>query len=213
MLTDNGSNMIKAFNDSIEDILDFSNGENSRMLETEALDSAVEVDTEARIVSRLPLFNGMLEESFDEAELEDGQRAEGVPTLMQDIFDDEDEFENSEEEHFRIFGRQLRLRCIPHSLQCSLRGVVEKDAEFLQIKSKAFALVKKFSKSSVNARLKACAKKVLVKPANTRWNYVYYVYGRMLELRAQISAICKDEGWNELTNLEWKRVRNIQQLV
>lgn len=149
-----------------------------------------------RIDLRLPLFNGKLEDSDDEE---------------QDFNENDvelNEFTHEEASHIAVFGQKLRISCVPHSLQCTLREVLEKDPEFLAVKSNVLSLITSINKSSLaSSKLALEAKLSLVKPALTRWNYIFYVFDRMLAVRKPITDVLNELGWDNLSNSEWRKVR------
>lgn len=88
--------------------------------------------------------------------------------------------------------------------------MVEVDKEFSNIKLRALALIKKFNKStSGSSKLAQKTNLSLTKPAQTRWNCIYFVFERLITLRPHLSEIIDELGWDNLQNSDWRKVKLI----
>lgn len=153
-----------------------------------------------RISARRPLFNGQLEESDEESVVE------GPNSISETDFE-LNEYAREENSHNAAFGHKLRISCVPHSLQCSLREVVEADPDFSAVKSAALSLIHRINRSTTaSSRLASKSKLSLLKPAQTRWNCIFYVFDRLLVLRQPITEVMDSIGWDNMSNTEWRKV-------
>ena len=71
-------------------------------------------------------------------------------------------------------------------------------------------LVGKFNKSTVaTTKLKELCNKKLVADVATRWSSVYLLILRLLQLREHVKVVCKELGWDCLSNSEWNLLSQI----
>ena len=72
-------------------------------------------------------------------------------------------------------------------------------------------LVGKFNKSTVaTTKLKELCNKKLVADVATRWSSVYLLILRLLQLREHVKVVCKELGWDCLSNSEWNLLSRIE---
>ncbi len=132
-------------------------------------------------------------ESEDEVGDEDAAYTELVVRYLQ-YLEEETEYQQS-------FPK--RLSCVAHVLQLMCNTIkYKKDSPIQKLKHTVLKLVNRFSKSGVaNQNLKVLGKKKLLKVAKTRWNSLYYVAKRLLELKPNIVSVCNKRDWS--INFTW----------
>lgn len=183
ILTDNGANMIKSFKDSKEEL---------KMAEIAALTGEQELSESEVSAPWLPVDLNP-EISFEEDEIEQ--------------LDPAIQFDQNEEQFLNQFGRNLRLSCSTHSVQRVLVDTVEKAPDWKNLMDKIRSIVRKFPKSTTATQnLMKTAGLALVKPSNTRWNIMYYVAQRLLQVKADVIKVCEDQNWDCLLASEWNKV-------
>lgn len=133
---------------------------------------------------------------------------------LDESFDEEadDEYLSSEDDTVfeEAFGKQKHLPCFLHTLVLAFKGAVNsEDSGVFHAKKDACRLVNIFSHSSkATERLIEISGKKLLLPAKTRWNYVYHMLKRLIELRQAVSDVCDEQGIDNISN--W---RVLSQLV
>lgn len=100
-----------------------------------------------------------------------------------------DRFQDQEMEEMQAFPK--RLSCIDHMLNNLCSNVIDKtDSPVHSIKKSVLSLLANFGRScNANELLKRVCGKKLVKVANTRWHYFYYVCKRLLECKDGIIEV------------------------
>lgn len=184
ILTDNGASTVKTYKDS-KDLL--------RALESLIL--TVEAETYDSEISYLSI-DPYLELSFDEDDKISEEHADPIA-----------EFDENEQSFVNQFGRNMRLSCCEHIVQCVLCETVEKKPEWIIVINKIRSIVNKFSKSSTATQnLVKKAGLILVKTSNTRWNAMYFVAKSLIKIKPDVIKICSDQNWNCLIASEWNTV-------
>jgi hypothetical protein len=198
VLTDNGSNMLKAFKTTIED-------QDEELPDDNALEENVEemyVDSDGLDVD--------IEIEPDETEVTVTQVTE-----MQEATEDIADFDEREEEHRYAFASNdyQRLSCFSHTLQL----VVIKFDEvkpFKEAISKAKKLVAHFNKSvKATKMLIELAGKKMIGDCPTRWNSTYLLLERLMETRQHVETVLNQLNWEVLQPRHWKAVENTVQLL
>lgn len=187
ILTDNGSNMIKAFNADLLHNLEE---------EDEGLEQDVEIIDEAS-------GSG---ENFESTE----------NSAREDIQDNAEihEYENNEEEHDLAFnGFCQRLGCFSHTLQLVM-SEFDSIRSLKKVIKKAQELVSKCNKSvKVTEKLIQLSGKKLVSNCPTRWSSSYLLIERLIQLKPHLTDILAELEWDNLQNSEYKALENIRDLL
>lgn len=117
------------------------------------------------------------------------------------------EYDEIEERFNEHFGKNLRLSCCAHVMQRVLCDTVEKVQEWRDLMTKIRNTVKKFSRSTTGIqKLMRQTGYALVRPSATRWNVMYFVAQRLLEVKNDVIKICQEQNWDCLIASEWNRV-------
>lgn len=211
VITDNASNMVKAFGTTPEENLD------EISVDDESMD---ESDNEVTESVTLDECKKEAEES-DYSDNETYGHDEGDHFLnsfgLEDSFleEDEIEFDRVQEEQQTLWDKK-HLRCIVHSLQLVVRKFEEDITMKSSLKS-AIGLVKKFRKSSKLAeKLKRSTNgKSLRVHCATRWMSLFRMIERLLELRNEVAAICSDKRnkIDDLRHSQWKQLEQMRELL
>ncbi|XP_065896068.1 E3 SUMO-protein ligase ZBED1-like [Dysidea avara] len=197
IITDNGSNMVKAFK-----ILQLQQKENMQ------IEGDDEEDFELCDTDNVDVLDiGSLDDSLPDQEktIEESHQ--------QDMYEQEREFDENEFEHEIAFVGYRRLSCFAHSLQL----VVSKFDEcsvFRHTIKKAKNIVSKFNKSTkATEKLNANAGLKLLGDCPTRWSSTYLLINRFLTVKASVIQVLVEHSWDSLQNSEWKVLENIQELL
>lgn len=130
---------------------------------------------------------------------------EGDPNLDESFDEDiEEEYYNGKDDsQFQeAFDKQKHLACFLHTLVLAFKiPVTSEDSEVYQAKKDASRLVNVFSHSSkATERLIEITGKKLLLPAKTRWNYIYHMLKRLIELRQGITEVCEEQRIHCVSN-------------
>lgn len=192
VVTDNGSNMIKAFQDSVQ---------LAYLQETHIVEEPIIQENESAGLGNYNEENIMdtnwgLEQSFREDEDDD------IAAEMAN-FDTEEAATK-----MAFFGLE-RLSCFAHSLQCSVR-ILDNSSFTTASRTKAFKLIESFAHSPKATQLLIeKTKKKLLTVCRTRWSYSCLALRRLLELRTAVDEITimkEFPKFEELTNREWNHI-------
>lgn len=128
----------------------------------------------------------MTDEDDSAIDLEDDSQPEDSD--ISESSEDEEEESNADDEvtvatpNITI-GEKVRISCYAHTLQLVIKDVIGKGGRPKEVLDCAFKIVKYFMRSNYwRKRLKKVVGKVLIKPAATRWNYIYYVLERLCQV-------------------------------
>ena len=188
-ITDNGSNMIKAFKEDAADYSDEAEDELSHMHE-----QPMEFKTET------------LDSDGDESETEDDG---GTANFSKTIEDEMAEFDANEDEHQTTFACYNRISCFAHLLQLVVVQF-DKIRPFQKVLRKAKKLVAKFNKSTkATEKLIALKHKKLLSDCPTRWGSTFLLLKRLLEIKEGICQVVEELEWNGLQTSKWKKIENI----
>lgn len=200
ILTDNGSNMLKAFHDTIED----SNDDNS-------LDPSENASVAVVVEEDENLTNSTSADDMDQDDIELSHFEDNDFSPENDVSD----FDNKELEHDDAFSGEdyQRLSCFPHTLQLIV-------AKFDDVKPRKEAistskrLVARFNKSvKATEMLVKLSGKKLIGDCPTRWSSTYLLLKRLLAVRTDLeTVICKLE-WDGLQARHWKAIENVVVLL
>lgn len=196
VITDNASNMIKAFGENGgADINEQTDDESDISGDEESVDNDSDIILDQQDDGGLDTFqpDANLEASFiDDAE--------------------EIEFDNMQSGQQGLWLMK-HLRCAVHSLQLVVRNF-EKNHGFSAMKA-AIALVNHFRRSSKSTmRLRELAGgKSLRSYCTTRWSSLYRMIDRLLELQDSVKAVCQERNVDGLLPSQWQSLRQIRQLL
>ena len=195
IITDNGSNMIKAFRDWLQEIQSDEDEEEKEEMLIDPLTGSPE---------------GSGTSSGEETEEESDNYSEPSCDKVQKEIED---FEMQEMEHEIAFSLHKRLSCFSHTLQLvvSKFDTLASPKRCLQSASR---LVKKFAKSvSATEKLISLAGKKLTSACPTRWNSTYLMISRLLEVRSYVTDVLQQMEWDNMPNSEWKTLESLRDLL
>lgn len=197
VLTDNGSNMVKAF-------------KNISMKKYTIDDDASEPDPEDDDTSSPEKEDELdLIMSEDEAADDNLLDNDSAHNARKDIRD----FRMKESEHEQAFLGFRRLSCFAHTLQLV---VVKFDevTSFKQLLKKTHKLVSKVNRScKATERLISVAGKKLVADCPTRWSSTFLMISRLLLVQTEVGKVLEELGWDNLHNSEWRQLKRVQELL
>ncbi len=194
ILTDNGSNMVKAFKEWLADLHEATEDSGEDEPQEQPADG---------IAGSSPSTTDSDDDNGEEVDIDVNSEAE------REI----DEFDQKELEQDAAFILHKRLSCFSHSLQLVVRkfDTVRAPKRALSI---AHKLVSKVCKSvRATEKLVSLSGRKLVNDVPTRWNSTFIMISRLLEVRAELSQVLLELGWNTLQNSEWKQLENLHSLL
>ena len=190
-ITDNGSNMVKAFKEVANEVYD---EEEPQGLHEYSAESESETDDD---------------DDASEMEGNDG----GSTDFSKTIDDELEDFEEKEDEHQTTFSSYNRISCFAHLLQLVVVHF-DKIRPFQQVLQKAKKLVAKFNKSTkATEKLLALKHKKLRSDCPTRWSSTFLLLERLLDVKDGVCQVVEELEWNGLQTSEWKRIENIVELL
>ena len=194
-ITDNGSNMIKAFKEDQHP-------------------TDLEVDDENTSTSKNQEAAGDVEEDTDQDDSSDDELDEDDSRAREAKIDqDTEEFDSKETDHQIAFADYRRISCFAHSLQLVVTHF-DKVSPFQRVIRKAKKLVAKFNKSTkATEKLIALAHKKLISDCPTRWSSSFLLFKRLLEVRESVGQVLTELEWNGLQASEWKKLESIVVLL
>lgn len=182
-VTDNASNMIKAF----------------RSVNTAVL-SAYEESLDDEDEEGEETFASVVADPNLESEDDEGAWNKEV-----------DDFEAAEVKLDTLFTKEKHLRCFAHTLMLVLGAAVGNDNMFKQLRQSVLIVVRHIIRSvRLNERIKKASGLKVLLPASTRWNSIYYVFERLLRVRDAVDDTCKEEAW-DLIN--WQKLESVKGLL
>lgn len=193
-VTDNASNMVKAF-DTSDHNLDIDDSDTD--------------DSDSEEVTPLP-----------PSESSQGFENEGENNFVADFRLDESFIEGDEEAFDELqrvqesLWKKCHLRCVVHTLQLVVRKFEDDGPSKSAVKA-AIRLVNRFRRSKVGQLLKKEAGKSLRVHCKTRWSSLFRMIDRLLELQVPVMAICSDKKYkiDDLRHSEWNVLSQIRQLL
>lgn len=176
IMTDSGSNMIKAFN---------------------IASLSVAFDDEEDDVN---------DEKYNADNEEDNAHDEEDDDNDCDEIDDELSCKNPDDDKPPSHMEYRWMPCFIHALICGMHAVGKLPALSRLIK-KIQKFVKSFTSSSVRTQqLKKLAGKTLVKFSQTRWNVLYLVVERLLNVKTELIIVCAKEKIDCFSNSDWQMI-------
>ena len=191
--TDNGSNMIAAFNrNQIEEVT--NEDEDVSVNDVSADDCESELE--------------LVDVTLDEGESLDFNFQEDQ--MLAEIAD----FEQQEDDHTRVFNvAYKRTSCFIHTLQLVVK-IFEANPSFRSSLKKAYGIVKRVNRScKATERLIEKAGKKLVSNCPTRWDSTYLMISRLVDVKQHLTAVLDDLNWDNLTATQWKHLEAILELL
>jgi len=188
VVTDNGSNMVKAVN-------------SVRVSDEQELDRNNAIDHNRHNV---------------ESETNDGSADDDMTLLTDD--DSEDEVEADDEEELEDVGEietavMHRLPCVAHTLQLVLKELDKVDScKNLLVKVRGIVRTVRVSSVATEKLIQKCGK-TLVTDCSTRWNSVYFMMNRMLEIKGSLNEVLEGLKYDSLTFTEWNRLSELTRLL
>lgn len=185
VLTDNASNMIKAFRSLDEERIDFGGDDDDS-----SGDEIIEEDTANEVWFADP----NLEESMDNE------------TLEQFI----SKFDSLQDEQSTYWNRR-HLRCIVHSIQLTVQKFVKAVNSRTDLIRKALDIIRRFSMSSkATGRLKELSSgRILRRYCKTRWSSMYNAISRLATLQENVSIVCQEQSFDGLLPSQWKQLSQL----
>ena len=200
VLTDNGSNMLKAF----------------RMI---AIDTSPEVlddsDDDDCVIDDLTGDIDMEEEDeFDDDDTNSDDEDEDEKH-QSDVIAEVNECELRESECNLAFcsADYERLSCFPHTLQLVVSKFDEVGACKQAIKSSK-KLVAKVNKSvKATEMLKSSSGVKLIGDCPTRWSSTFLMLKQLLHVRSHLEDVLRRLNWDNLATKHWKTIENVVELL
>jgi len=192
-VTDNGSNMIKAIN-SIQ---------LSRQVNPSVGANGADAD-EAELTDE----GADYADDTDDSELNEG---------YDDICDDDDYSDQAETDDGDLSMEEAvslhRLPCVAHTLQLVLKEI-DKNAAYCNLITKTRKLVQHMRKSSVaTTSLIQKSGKTVVVDCSTRWNSIYMMLARLLEIKPALLEVMEEMKLDGLLSSEWARLAELCKLL
>ena len=192
VITDNGSNMVKAFK--------FDQDVAVREIDVDDDEFDDESDDESG-------------KEDDDVQLLHGEQLESEGDAVVEL----NEFETEERTHDTVFTTQglKRLSCFSHTLQLVL-ATFNKDPACFNLLSKVYKVVKQVSMSGkVTEALIAETGKKLVSNCVTRWSSAYLVISRLLEVQDKLMIVLVQlqQKITLLQSDEWENLSHIRTLL
>ncbi len=191
VLTDNGSNMVKAFKEQVA-------------AEKESEEEDGEGPSSSRGSQSLDSFH-----SGDEAESNDEELPDESDTTQQDL----NNFEECEDDHSIAFVGFKRTSCFAHTLQLVVR-VFDSFKSQKAVMRRFHKLVAKVNKSTkATEKLISRAGKKLIADCPTRWSSTYLMISRLLLLKTELSSVLEELQWDNLPISHWKQIESMVELL
>ena len=187
VVTDNGSNMVKAVNsvrvnEEQEDRNDASD-DNGHDVESATNDKSADDDMTD-------------DDNEDEVEA-----------------DDEEELEEELDVGEIEAAVMHRLPCVAHTLQLVLKELDKVDScKNLLVKARGIVRTVRVSSVATEKLIEKCGK-TLVTDCSTRWNSVYFMISRMLEIKGSLNEVLEGLKCDSLTFTEWNRLSELTRLL
>lgn len=188
IITDNGSNMVKAF----------------KLLQQQAIPDATNENNECDDVNESSIMNDHDVDIPNAADTTDSQseeeeEEENDELELIDVEQEARDFNEIEFEHNITFTGYKRLSCFAHSLQLVVGKFDDCSVLFRRTVKKAKKLVSKFNKSTkATEKLIGIAGKKLIGDCPTRWSTTFLLINRLLEIKTAVIQILEDLGWDGL---------------
>lgn len=191
-LTDNGSNMVKAYN------LLSNDGEEE-----------FEDDESTGVPREDELYPDECNETDDSnsEHLDDDNDHE--PSTEETV----KQFEQCEDDHRITLVGWKRNSCFVHTLQFVVKEF-ERAPCFKSTLTKVHKIVKRVNKScKATEMLIKLANKKLVSNCPTRWDSTFLMISRLISVKDHINAVLEELGWGVLTASQWKQLHAIEDLL
>jgi hypothetical protein len=193
IVTDNGSNMIKAVNDLKE-----MTSDDSGQVEESDGDRTEDSSDETEFTKHVFQAQGGKSVSAQSG---------GTSSSYAEV-DDE-----AGEDELEIDIVLKRFPCVAHTIQLVIKSI-EKHEPTMKLIMKATHIVKSVRKSSVATQsLLEKAGKTLVKRNSTRWNSTLFMIQRLIEVRQPLNEVLDAMRLDSLLASEWARLEELYNLL
>ena len=193
IITDNGSNMIKAFKNVQATLIQESGESDDEFMDSDSVDGNRSC-------------NNVEDESDEDLILTEETSIAAVQSELCD-------FEDQEMEHEVSFSQYDRLSCFAHTLQLVVSHFDKSKTMYSAIK-RAKKLVSKVNMSTkATEKLISLAGKKLMGDCPTRWSSTFLLVERLLEVRTELSQVLNELEWNNLQISDWKQLEYISLLL
>lgn len=188
IITDNGSNMLKAVK-----------------IMNEAVQNATVIDDSFDETQDRKEEDEGSEDECEESDVEEMSEREVEQPEQDDVMDPVIEILDA--------LKYNRMACLPHTIQLVIKEI-DKHAACNNVLTKARALVRKVRKSSTLVeKLLLKTGKTLVMSCPTRWNSTLSMLHRMQEVKLPLTEILDEEGIDGLLASEWATIDDITKLM
>jgi hypothetical protein len=189
ILSDNGSNMIAAFNTEVE------------MVE-EPMEIVNTKENDITILEEMELIEDETDKDSDNLENIARRSSEEIQ-----------ECERLEDEHHTAFFQYKRNSCVIHTLQLVVK-IFETNPCFRSAIKKAKSIIKKVNKSTrATEKLIQLAKRKLRSDCPTRWDSTYLMLERLVEVKIHLNSVLDELEWDTLSSAQWKQIECILELL
>ena len=209
VVTDNGSNMIRAFKEHLCGVEGAEEDEEEGG-DCQELDEGEDGQAEHGLALEEDEHGQVLD-----AEALDDISADVDPDYLEDIDIDEElrEFENNEQSIGVAFHGLKRLSCFPHTIQLVVAKFV-KDKKVSSVLKRVFAMVKSFNKSkNATEELVKKAGVKLVGRCPTRWSSTFLVIKRLLRVQEPLRQILAEREQDAIQPSDWKLLKEMHELL
>uniref|UniRef100_A0A1X7UNQ7 Uncharacterized protein n=1 Tax=Amphimedon queenslandica TaxID=400682 RepID=A0A1X7UNQ7_AMPQE len=125
--------------------------------------------------------------------------------MEEGFYSDVINFDRCENDHHYAFEAWKRTSCFVHTLQ-SVVKVFESAPAFRSSVKWALDIVRKVNTScKATEQLVELAEKKLVKNIPTRWDSLFFVICRMLEVREHLTTVLEEFEWENLNEAQWRK--------
>ena len=199
VITDNGSNMTKAFRDTIDyDNDNTADDNNEDITNYEAADHGLDVEDVDEDVDAV--------DEMDEIELTEDEY---------DVEKEEREFNHNEQDHNNAFelAEFQRLSCFSHTLQLIVAkfDAIRPCKEAVATSKK---IVMRFNKSvKATGMLVELSGRKLTGDCPTRWSATYLLLKRLIDLRPNVETVLAKLQWDGLQVRHWKSIESLVMLL
>ena len=142
----------------------------------------------------------------------DGADRESEDDGTDDEMNQSDSTSDTESEVEEVVGLP-QFPCVAHTLQLVLKEV-DKHASYHNLILKARLMVKRFRTSSVaTEKLISKCGKTVVTDCSTRWNSVYFMVSRLMEIKIAVNEVMDEMKWDSLLFNEWSRLAELMSIL
>ena len=209
VVTDNGSNVIKAFKELVMETEQYLSDDKEEELLGDTGEQEYSSDEE--LVGDVREEDGSHGSAFGDEDNSnfDAKFQENVLSINRDL----ENFDQSEIDHTTPFPSMPRLSCFAHTLQLVvLKFNTEKSVH--RVMQQAYKLVSKVNKSSVATQslIRLCGKKLIGK-CPTRWSSSYLLVDQLLDVNVPLNQVLQENGMDSLRVWQWNVLEHVRDLL